>query len=386
MNIDALRRKETRFVIGLVSDPACEGVDAALVRLKGSGPSLQVKFIAHELRPYSPGLRTRLSGTRLGLRELALTHFDLGDAFAAAAQMMMKHADDEGVKPDIVGSLGHNSAHVPPRGEGEPGELNLAESAVIAEQTGLPVVDQFSARDMAAGGQGAPMQAYAEWALFHRTERTSLILHLGGLAHMTVVEPALDNVISFHTGPGMAAIDGVVQLMTGGTHSGDPSGKLASRGVVIDELLDLLLESPFLSRVPPKSTGRNEFGPEAYLRDAIMERKDRMHSMEDFCATVSTAVAFSIIRAYARFVKPRHSIDRVIFSGAGVKHTPLVESIKKGLPGMVFRTSLDYGLPTGAIAAVSAAILANEFVCGTPANAPSATYARHPVILGKLTP
>ncbi len=386
MNLEDLRQKETRFVIGLVSDAACEGVDAALVRVKGSGESLQVKFLAHELKRYSPGLRTRLSGARLGLRELALTHFDLGEALAGAAQAMLKEAERHGVTPEIVGSLGHTAVHLPRRGEDEPGHLDLGESAIIAERTGLPVVDQFSTRDMAAGGQGAPIQAYAEWSLFRRTGRTSLMIHLGGLTHMTVVTPALDQVLSFHTGPGMAAIDGVVQLMTGGTHSGDPGGKLASKGVVIDELLDLLLAHPFINRVPPKSSGRNEFGPEAYLQTPIMERKDRMHSMEDFSATVSTAAAFSIMRAYTRFIKPRYAIDRVIFSGAGVAHAPLVESIKKGMPEMVFRTSQDYGLPAGAIGAVSAAILANEFVCGTPANAPSVTAARRPVILGKLTP
>lgn len=385
MNTSALRGKKERYVIGLTSDAACQGVDMALTRIKGSGADLHLKLIAHDFLSYEPGIRTRLTGVRTDARDLAILDFDLGEVFATAARRMMRQADEEKVEPDFIGSMGHTAAHAPIRGDSRPGELTLGESAVIARRTGLPVVSDFPPHDMAMGGQGAPLEAYADWVLFRRIDRSVLSLHIGGLSRMTVVTPSMDNVMAFHVGPGVAAMDGAVQLLTGGGHQGDPEGAMAARGVVIDEFLDLLLEHPFLNRVPPKSTSREEFGPENYLREAISTRKGLNHHMDDFSATATTAVAFSIIRAYTRFVKPHHTIARVIVSGPGAANEPLMAHIRKGLGELVFRKSDDYGLPGKSLTSVAAAILANEYICGVPANIPHATGARHSVRLGTLT-
>ena len=385
MNTGALRGKRVRYVIGLASSSACQGVDMVLTRIKGCGADLHLKLIAHDFLPYEPGIRTRLTGVRKDAKDFAILHFDVAEVFAKAARRMMRQAEEEKVEPDFIGSMGHTAAHAPIRGDSHPGELTLGESAVIARRTGLPVVSDFPPRDMAVGGQGAPLEGYADWVLFRRLDRSVLSLHIGGLTRMTVVTPSKDNVMAFHVGPGAAAMDGAVQLLTGGGHQGDPEGAMASRGVVIDEFLDLLLEHPFLNRVPPKSTSREEFGPENYLRDAISTRKGLNHHMDDFSATVTTAVAFSIIRAYTRFVKPYHTIARVIVSGPGAANEPLMAHLRKGLAELVFRRSDDYGLPGKPLAAAAAAILANEYICGVPANIPHATGARHSVRLGALT-
>jgi anhydro-N-acetylmuramic acid kinase len=179
-------------------------------------------------------------------------------------------------------------------------------------------------------------------------------------------------------------IDGAIRLLSRGTLEMDKDGETAARGVVIDEFLEYLLSHPFFDEAPPKSTGREEFGTEVYLRDALMARRD--HSTEDLMATVTCAVAYSVVRAFNRFIKPRHEVTRFILSGGGAFNKTLVRRIKQGLPGMVVRTTDKYGIPNEALEAVAFAILGNETICGTPANVPQVTGARQPVLLGKITP
>jgi anhydro-N-acetylmuramic acid kinase len=264
------------------------------------------------------------------------------------------------------------------------GELQIGDSAVIAERTGLPVVSDFQARDLAAGGQGRPLTAYADWTLFAREDRIVGHLHLGAIASLSVIPPNFEDVIAFDTGPANMAIDGAMRLVTSGTQESDHKGKVAAKGVVIDEFLEYLLDHAFFARVPPKSTGREAFGPETYLRDALAGRKD--HSLEDLVATVTAAVGYSIIRAYNRFVKPQYELARLIVSGGGTSNRTLLRHIRKGLPGTMLRISDDYGLPHQALDACSMAILGNETICGKSANVPLATGARHAVVLGKITP
>jgi len=285
---------------------------------------------------------------------------------------------------DFIASNGHTVSHVPPRGDGAIGTLNICEPAVIAERTGLPVVSDFRARDMAAGGQGAPLAAYAHWMLFHRPDRTVAVLNLGGIASLTVVPPSMDDVLAFETGPGCIAIDGAVRLLSAGTIETDLKGAAAAKGVVIDEFLDYLLDHPFFSRVPPKSTGRDEFGPDSYLRDALASRKN--YGMEDLIATCTAAVAYSIMRAYNRFVAQHFEVSRLIVVGGGIHNKTLMSQIKKALPDVTIRTSEEYKLPSDSIGCISAAVLGNETLCLTPGNIPHTTGARRPVVLGTITP
>lgn len=384
MNIDAIAAKEQRFVIGVAGGASSSGVKAALVRIKGSGPDMAVKHIETHRIDYGAGLRTRLLAPRVDSRELAILNFELGERFADVVQELLEVAREGGVDVDLIASNGHTMAHVPPRGDGARGTLTLGESAVIAERTGVPVVSNFRACDMAAGGQGAPLAGYAHWLLFHRPDRTAAVLNLGGVAGLTVVPPALDEVIAFETGPGTIAIDGAVRLLTAGTQETDSKGKAASRGVVIDEFLEYLLDHPYFGRVPPKSTSREEFSPDNYLRDALSARKG--HSFDDLVATCTAAVAYSIMRAYNRFVQNNYDVSRLIAIGGGIHNDALMKQIKQAVPDVTLRTSEDYRLPGDAIGCISVAVLGNEAVCGVPANLPRATGARHQRILGSFTP
>ncbi|MBI4558639.1 MAG: anhydro-N-acetylmuramic acid kinase [Candidatus Hydrogenedentes bacterium] len=385
MNLNAIRKKEMRYGIGLEAGSTCRGINACLLRIKGAGPGLHIKLVRHQHFALTAGLRTRLMAARFDAREMGLLNCEVGEQLAEAACEMINLAKEESIEVDFVASDGHTLALSPPRGGSiSVGVLQLGEPAMIAERVQLPVVSDFRARDLAAGGQGSPISAYADWLLFAKENRTVVCLHLGGTPRIVVVPPKIETVIAFDTGPGMLAIDGAVRLLTAGTHETDQDGASAGRGVVIDEFLEYLLDHPYLGRVPPKGAAREDFGADGYLRDALAARKGR--SFEDLIATVTTAVAYSIIRAYNRFVKPQYEVARFVVSGGGVLNKTLMACLRNGLPDTVVRTSDEYGLPGPAHDVVGCTILANETICGTPTLIPGATGARRPALLGKITP
>lgn len=384
MSLSKIRKKGIRFAIGLSCGASCRGVDAALVRIKGSGPSLHMKLLKYQRFPYSQGLKNRLMSDRKTGREISLLNFELGDKLANTALEMSKTAHEELAEVDFFALQGHSVAHIPPRGpDSLVGALQIGEPSLVAERLEMPVVSDMHVRDLAAGGQGNPLNAYADWSLFSREDRTMACLHLSTVATLNVIPPDFEEVMGFDVGPANMAIDGAMRLLTSGSHTMDRQGKAAAKGVVIDEFLEYLLDHHYFNRVPPKCTGKEEFGPELYLRDALSGRKN--HSMEDLVATVTAAVGYSISRAYNRFIKPRYSVSRLIVSGGGVDNRTLMHHVKKGVEDVVVRVSDEYGLPHDALDACSMAILGNETICGKPSNVPQATGARYPVKLGRIT-
>jgi anhydro-N-acetylmuramic acid kinase len=381
-----IRKKGARFIVGLASGTSCDGVDAALVRIKGTGEGLVIKLVDFQAFPYPPGLRLRLLAPRIDALEVCALNFEVGEHMADAANAIIKSAHEALHEVDLIASSGHTLAHLPPRlaSNGAVGTLQIGEPAVIAERCSFPVISDFGQRDMAAGGQGSPLLSYADWLLFHRDDRTVACLNIGGIVNLSAIPPRFEDMLAFDTGPGNLALDGAVRLLTTGNRMIDNNGEAAAEGMVIDEFLDYLLSHPYFSQVPPKSTGRENFGAEVYLRDALSSR--RTSRFEDLMATVTSAVAYSIVRALNRFIKPQFEISRLIVSGGGAHNTTLLDRIKQGLPDLVFRSSTDYGIPIDARKAVAVAILGNETICETPANVPSASGARRRVILGKITP
>ncbi len=384
LDLAFLRKKTARYVVGLMSGSSCDGIDAALVRLKGTGSDMAMKLLEYRTFPFETGFRTRLLGEHLGAKEVCLLSFALGERLAEAATEMMELGKQDNIIVDFVASHGHTVAHFPPRTNTRVGTLQIGEPAIIAEQTGVPVISDFRQRDMAAGGQGAPLVPYADWLLFRKEDRTVSCLNIGGIANFTVVPPLFEDVLAFDTGPGNMAIDGTVRLLTKGTLEMDEDGKAATKGDVVEEFKEYLLSHKYFSKVPPKSTGRDEFGAEIYLRDALTSRRD--HGYEDLVATVTEAVASSIAEAFRRFIGPHYNIHHIIVGGGGAKNQALMEMIRRGLPEVKVFTSDQYGIPHCAREAIAFAILGNETVCGTAANVPQATGAEHPVVLGRITP
>lgn len=384
MDLNALRDKPVRFGIGLMSGTSCDGIDAVLVRLKGSGPGTAMKLVAHHNTPYTDRLRTRLLREHLDASEVCTLNFELGERLAEAAKTLVDEARDQGTEVDFIASHGHTIAHYPPPTNREIGTLQVGEASVIAERTGVLVVSDFRTRDMAAGGQGAPMVTYPDWVLFQKPGRTVACLNIGGIANWTVVPEAFEDILAFDTGPGNMIIDGSVRLLTKGSEDMDVDGALAAEGQVIEEYLDYLMGHPYFALVPPKSTGREAFGPGAYLRDALANR--RQHPKADLVATATVAVARSIADAYRRFIAPRYTIDHVIVGGGGANNKTLMTMLQGELGSVrVFRSD-QYGIPLAAREAIAFAILGNETLCGQPSNVPQATGAERPVVLGKITP
>lgn len=384
MDLRVIQKKPARFVVGLMSGSSCDGIDAALVRIKGTGRALVMKLIKHQTLPYPTSLRKRLLDENLSARDACILDFELGELFAEAALGVMETSEEEPLDVDFIASHGHTVAHMPPRTNDRIGTLQIGQSAIIAERTGLPVVSDFRPRDMAAGGQGAPLVPYADWLLFNKVKRSIACLNIGGIANFTSVTPEFRNILAFDSGPGNMAIDGAMRILTRGKEEMDVDGSTAAKGMVIDEFLTYLLDQPFFAKVPPKSTGREEFGVNVYLRDALASRAD--HPMEDLVATITEAVALSIIDAYDRFIKPDNPAEHIIVGGGGAHNKTLINRLKSGLADCQIFTSDQYGIPTAAREAIAFAILGNECIMGTPANVPHATGAEKRVVLGKITP
>lgn len=385
MDLNALKEKKARFVIGLMSGTSCDGVDAVLVRIKGTGPGLAIKLIAHQTFPYEGELRNRLLAEQMTSRDVCLLNFELGERMAEACLTMLDIADDNEVAVDFIAVHGHTVCHYPPGSMGDRcGTLQIGEPAVIAQRARRPIVSDFRVRDMAAGGQGAPLVPYADWLLFRRDDRVSVCLNIGGIANLTVVTPRFKDVLAFDTGPGNIIIDGAVRLLSRGARDFDENGEAARGGKVIDEFLEYLLSDSYFSKEPPKSTGRERFGVDVYLRDALANRRE--HSYEDLIATVTQATVQSIADAYKRYVASDYDVSHMIVSGGGAMNTTLMLWLQEALPDVKIYVSDRVGISYDAREAIAFAILGNETICGTPANVPQATGASEAVVLGKITP
>lgn len=261
--------------------------------------------------------------------------------------------------------------------------LQLGEPAVIAERTGLPVVADFRVRDVAAGGQGAPISAYVDYILFRRERESVAVQNVGGIANVTYVPAGCgpDDVVAFDTGPGNMAIDSLVRLVTRGEKEYDEGGSIAARGRVSEELLRWLMRHPFLRRRPPKTTGREEFGDhfalEVYRRGKALGLRD-----EDIIATATAFTVESIVYSYERLLPGR--VNEVIMGGGGCFNDTLVRMLREKLRGVKLSFHEDYGIPAQAKEPLVMAILANEAIGGIPNNLPSATGAKRRVVMGKI--
>ena len=266
--------------------------------------------------------------------------------------------------------------------------LQIGEPSVIAQETGVTTVADFRPRDMAAGGQGAPLVPYVDFILFRDKEKGRALQNIGGIANVTILPKncGINDVIAFDTGPGNMIIDRITELVTNTTQHFDEGGKLAERGKIHDSLLATLLAHPYLSKPPPKTTGREEFG----ISFADNLYKDAIHSGIkdlDILATVTAFTAHTIADSYKQWILSKHYLSEVILSGGGSHNSTLIKFLRQYLkPTIQVHTIDKYGISPNAKEALAFAILANETISGNPNNVPSATGAREAIIMGKIIP
>ncbi|MBN2270022.1 MAG: anhydro-N-acetylmuramic acid kinase [Sedimentisphaerales bacterium] len=357
-----------------------------------AGP-YRVNLLAFEVFAYPPALRRqvlRLCEPASGrVDDICHYNFVLGELFGEAVSKVCERNGIAMRSIDLIGSHGQTIYHSPkPKrfgGRAVRSTLQIGEPSVIAERTGITTVADFRPRDMAAGGQGAPLVPYSDYILFNHKHLSRAIQNIGGIANVTYLPACCrqTDVVAFDTGPGNMVIDRIVGLAAGGGRRYDAEGRMAARGSVDARLLGELLRHPFFRRVPPKSTGREEFGF-AYA-DRIYEkaRKDSMHKA-DIAATVTAFTAVSIAQAYRRFLPAMP--DEVSLCGGGAHNATLVDMLQRELGDIKIRKTDEFGISVDAKEAVSFAVLAYASIKGLPGNIPSATGAERGVVLGKIVP
>lgn len=371
-----------------MSGTSLDGVDAAVVEIDGGIPPVSWRLLGFHTRPYTSEERARIGamiGETVSLPGLTAGNMWLGELFAAAALAAIEAAGLIPTDIDAIASHGQTVWHIP-AAAGQPGAtLQLGEPCVIAERTGVLTVADFRPRDIAAGGQGAPLVPFADYLLFHSDAESVVMLNIGGIANVTYLprggSPA--DLVAFDTGPGNMVINALVESLTRGAQTYDIDGALAARGTVRDDLLARLMDHPYFRQAPPKSTGREAFGAH-YAADIQQFLEWTCARMEDVIATATALTAESIARAVRDFLPP--DIDVVILGGGGRYNPTLVRMLTERLPGIAVRTHEDYGIPSDAKEAIAFALLGYATLCGVPNNVPAATGAAHPVVLGKIVP
>ena len=372
-----------RVLVGLMSGTSLDGVSAAVVRFAGT-PRERVLFelLGFTVKSYAATQRELLQRAleRGSPEDYCRLAFDLGEILAQAAIDVLAEAGIARTDVAAIASHGQTIWHVPGHSTWQ-----LGEAAVIAERTGVNVISDFRVRDVAAGGQGAPLVPIADALLFSSPEHWRALQNLGGIGNVTVVPPGgtLDGVRAFDTGPGVAVIDGVVRALVPGQPF-DRDGRLARKGTPIASVIDAFLAEPYFSSPPPKSTGRELFTSEYIKRFiAACRESPARATTEDIIATAVSLTARSVADAYRRFVP--EPIREVLVSGGGAKNPALFDALATEL-SVPLRRFEDIFFDGEAKEAAAFALMGYLHLLHLPGNVPGATGARGPRILGKLTP
>jgi len=373
--------------IGLMSGTSADSIDAACVRLEGAPPRLSWELLSFVTLPISEEMRREIfaafrpeTGT---VDRLCQLNFTLGEAFAETSLAATRAAGLTPAQVDFIGSHGQTVWHIPPNsGEGVASTLQLGNPAVIAERTGITVVSDFRSRDMAAGGQGAPLVPFVDNLLLSHETLSRAVQNIGGIGNVTWLPAGgAGEAFGFDTGPGNMLLDRAAEVLTEGKLRCDLDGKMAFAGQIQEKILQKWMEEePYFTRKPPKSTGRELFGVQRchqYLKE--MEGMAK----EDILATLTAFTARSTAEAYRNFLPALP--DEVLLCGGGARNPAIAAMLQKELPHSRIGRTEDAGLPGDSKEAVAFAVLGYETMNRRPGNLPAATGAKGPVILGSIT-
>ncbi len=382
---------QSKLAIGLMSGTSMDGIDAAIVSIAEDGNEVDARLIEFEWYPFPKELKEELllmaGGNYGGTRDICLMQEKLGRLYARAAVKVCGKAGISTSEIDFVGCHGQTLWHQPVStlylGEEIRGTLQIGDPSFINEELGCPVVSDFRLRDMAAGGQGAPIVPYTEFLLYRGKEDVAL-LNIGGISNITII-PAnchMEDVLAFDTGPGNVLIDRVVRDYTNGAASYDEGGRIAMSGNVNDGLLRHLLADDYLYRKPPKSTGREHYD-DSFINDLLSFCNTEKIEYKDVIATLARYTAECVYLNVKEFapIFP----GKLIVSGGGAHNEAIMQKLRHLFEGCKVLKAEEAGINPDAKEAVAMALLANETLKGKSNNVPSVTGAHHPVVMGRVS-
>ena len=386
-----LRDDSPNRIVGLMSGTSLDGVDATLATVEGHGPSLSVTQEAFAHTPYPTALRERIheaATNDASVQDVARLHVRLAHAYATAVDTVLADAGQGRAALDLVGCHGQTVQHLPDAtdyaGESVRASLQLGNPSTLANQIDVPVVGDFRAADLARGGQGAPLVPYFDYACFTDADEPRGLLNLGGIANLTVLPAGAsrDDVRAFDTGPANMVLDVLARRLFDVPM--DRDGTHAAQGTPDHDLLADLLSLDYFHREPPKSTGRTDFGPD-FVDDLLGAAQSRGLSAKDTLATATLLSAGSVYQAYARYIRPEQSIERVVVSGGGVHNDTLMHMLSDAFAPISVESIAEHGVDPDAKEALCFAVLAHETVHGVPTSLPSVTGASAPGVLGSIS-
>jgi anhydro-N-acetylmuramic acid kinase len=389
------------IVAGVMSGTSADGINVAIVRVtkhpsRREGP--RFALLAHNEYPFPAAVRRAILGMMNAelarVADLARLNFLLGELYAEAIK---KTARKHRVKIDLVGCHGQTLYH---QGTAErflgrklAATWQTGEGAVVAARLGVPVISDFRPADLAVGGKGAPLVPFLDYLLYRDRRVARIAQNIGGIANLTAIPPSasIDQVLAFDSGPGNMVIDAAMEELFGRRY--DRDGIVAASGGVLDNVIAQLLRGVFFRQKPPRTAGREEFGREYVGRFIQLCRGARK---PDIIATATALTARSIAGAIQRFVLPRFKVQgrtgrqrerQLIVSGGGARNPTLMAMLRDEIApmGIGLHFSDEFGIPAEAKEAVAFALLAHETWHRRPGNLPSATGAKRPVILGKIS-
>lgn len=375
------------LAVGLMSGTSLDGIDAALVEIKGSGINTKVDLLEFETFKIPSEIKNEIKKACLEDKSsvdlICSLNFKLGNLFADAVIDILNKANIDIEQLDYIASHGQTIYHIPKDREGlVKSTLQIGEASVIAYKTNTLVISNFRVMDMAANGEGAPLVPYTEYILYSEKEKGIALQNIGGIGNVTVLPESnlIDDIFAFDTGPGNMAIDEACNILFGIPY--DKDGKIASSGFVNDEMLNELMKMKYIHEKPPKTTGREDFGQR--FVEKIIDKYSELKS-EDIIATLTMFTAKSISYNYKKFIIPNNKLEKVIIAGGGAHNKTLIKFIKEELEGIEVLIQEDLGFSSDAKEAIAFAVLGNETLNNNFSNVPSATGANEKVILGQIT-
>ena len=375
--------KKELLVVGLMSGTSLDGIDAVLIKIR---EDLSFDFLGGIVYEYSQNMKNRIKALfnpQITAEEICKMNFLIGEEFANSVLELSKKLAIPLNNIDLIGSSGITLYHQPKdeffENKNTKSTLQIGESSVIAYKTGVTTVSDFRQKDIAAGGQGAPLVPFFDEAFFMPLNKNFAIQNIGGIGNVTVISKNCET-FAFDTGVGNMLIDYMVQKFFNVPY--DKDGEIAFSGKIDNKWLEMLMEEPYLKLLPPKSTGRELFGKDYAERILLNAPNDK----KDIITTITEFTVQSIVDAYKRFVFSKTDIDELVLGGGGAYNKYIKQRLQESFKNnLSVKTHEDYGISDKFKEAMAFAMLAYTSYLKMPNNVKTATGSEKSVVLGKIT-